>query len=622
MVLSSLVSEFDVWREGYASAVVRIYAANTTTLLSVYSDVDLTSTVVNPQVLITKTDSLGVTYGKFATPIYVGAAYYLDINTIEQTGIRGIPLLTIAASDMSLGLVTATSASQARTAADRAADTIHALDYGAIGSSASTNTTTLQTAIGAAASNGGGRVLLPDGVIPFNQLTVPQYVILSGVDRNATTLQSQIEGRVIELTSDGAGLEDLTLDGVAQLPGSTGLYGLSIDRVQLRQVEIKRFHQGVMFRGGRDHVYRDVNITNNSVGISLRGDDDFVGAGAGDEFSGLDWVQGIVRQQVGGGLDITMFDMPARHNVIEQVDFVDNLIEPAVLLVGAAYTTLRSCYWSGNTRNLTVEDNPDATLTDRQVIGLTVDGGQMTAGAVQFDGLCRDSSIEHVELDGVDIQANVPENQIVLRDCVEDTVTITGDPTKVVRFRTSAAGSITGQTTSATGLVIWKTRLQPNEVVCVDAIVTAESITTTDHAAWSITHAARQPPAILNFDEGTAAFTVGKVLNGATSGARGRITAITGTTISGTLALADTSGTFVDNELLTETAGLGGARVNGTLTLGTNTLVGTIASPYAGVGALSWTAVFAVALQELQLVVTGEASKTINWVANIRMTAP
>ncbi|MCC2688903.1 MAG: Pectate lyase superfamily protein, partial [Rhizobiaceae bacterium] len=592
-----------------------------TTLAPIFSDPDLTVPLVNPQVLLSKTDSLGARYGKFAKPVYVGQPYYLDINTTEQSGIRGVPLTSIDGVNASLGTATATGSTRARTLADRASDTIHALDYGAIGNSPTTNTATLTTAIGAAAARGGGYVRLPAGVIVFNQITIPQHVVLAGYGRAATILQSQVAGRAIELTGADSGLADLTLDGISLIDGSVGLYGRAINRVRLDNVEIKRFDKGVFFRGGRDHVYRSLDIVNNGSGISLRGDDDFVGTGVGDEFSGLDWFQGAVREHLGGGLDLTMFDMPVKHNVFHQVDFIDNLTEPAVLVTGASFSSFRHCYWEGNTVNMTVEDNADTTLLDRRVVGLSIDGGQMVNGTLTLDGLCQDVVLERMELNGLEIQANVPDTQVLVRDCTEIDTLISGDTTKVVRFRTVNAGSVTGQTTNATPLVAWKTRLQPNEVVIVDCIATAEAINTTDHAAYAIIAAARQPPATLTFDERTAAFSVGKLLIGGTSGATGIITAATNAT-TGTISLASVEGTFLDNELLTEEGGTGGARVNGAMIHGVNTLVGTPLTTFTAESpdTLTWGLSFAVAQQELQLIVTGEAAKTIIWTINVRMT--
>lgn len=621
VAVSLLVSEFDTWREGYDSAVVYVFGAGTTTLLPIFHDPGLTVPAVNPVVLLAKTDSLGSRYGRFGQPIYAGAPYFLDINTTEQTGIHNVPLSTLEGHDASLGVITATGASQARTAAARASDVIQALDYGAIGSSAGTNTTTLTAAIGAAAARGGGRVMLPPGVIPFIQLSVPQNVIPTGYARSATILQSQVAANAIELTGAGAGLADLTLDGINLVPGSVGLYGRAIDRVALSNVEIKRFAQGVRFRGGRDHVYRNLNIVNNGKGISLRGDDDFTGAGTGDEFTGLDWFQGAVREHTGGGLDLSIIDMPVRHNAIHQVDFIDNAVEPAVLLVGSSFTTFRLCYWQNNTVNMKVEDHSDPTLADRQVISLRLDGGHVIGGKVALDGLCRDVVIEHMELSGLEIQANIPETQILLRDCQEKDVLVTGDVSKIVRYQTVSAGTMIAVTTDETPVVAWKTKLRPNEVVLVDVMATAECINTTDHAAFSIVHAARQPPATLNFDERTAAFTVAKLVKGGTSNASGIITSIVDG-LAGSLTLADVEGTFVDNELLTEEGGTGSARVNGGMTFGVNTLLGTLATPFSAKqpGTLTWVCGLRVAQQELQLIVTGEAAKSIVWNTNIRVT--
>lgn len=66
----------------------------------------------------------------------------------------------------------------------------------------------------------------------------------------------------------------------------------------------------------------------------------------------------------------------------------------------------------------------------------------------------------------------------------------------------------------------------------------------------------------LNYDAGTAAFTVGDVVTGGTSGATGTIWKAEGTTATGDLLLTNVTGTFQDNEALTDTGG-GAATANG-----------------------------------------------------------
>lgn len=74
-------------------------------------------------------------------------------------------------------------------------------------------------------------------------------------------------------------------------------------------------------------------------------------------------------------------------------------------------------------------------------------------------------------------------------------------------------------------------------------------------------------PMTLAYDNEVAAFTEGYVLTGGTSGATARITHIQDDGTSGTLYLGEVSGTFADNEVITDTS-TGSALVNGTLVTG------------------------------------------------------
>ena len=70
----------------------------------------------------------------------------------------------------------------------------------------------------------------------------------------------------------------------------------------------------------------------------------------------------------------------------------------------------------------------------------------------------------------------------------------------------------------------------------------------------------------LGYDTGTADFTVGETLTGATSGATATIRKVTGTTASGTLFIgAVTGGPFQDNETITSAGG--SAKANGVIAL-------------------------------------------------------
>lgn len=91
---------------------------------------------------------------------------------------------------------------------------------------------------------------------------------------------------------------------------------------------------------------------------------------------------------------------------------------------------------------------------------------------------------------------------------------------------------------------------------------------------YHITVAAYRPGAALQYDTQTGNYTLGNVVTGSVSGATGRIIADVDGGTSGTLTLQDVTGTFVDNETLTDGAG-GSALVNGTQTLSNAVLKGT-----------------------------------------------
>lgn len=74
-------------------------------------------------------------------------------------------------------------------------------------------------------------------------------------------------------------------------------------------------------------------------------------------------------------------------------------------------------------------------------------------------------------------------------------------------------------------------------------------------------------PMTLPYDTETGTFTEGLVVTGGTSGATGLITHIQDDGTTGSLYIAEVSGTFVDNEAITDTS-TGAALVNGALEFG------------------------------------------------------
>jgi hypothetical protein len=77
---------------------------------------------------------------------------------------------------------------------------------------------------------------------------------------------------------------------------------------------------------------------------------------------------------------------------------------------------------------------------------------------------------------------------------------------------------------------------------------------------------ARKQNFTLGYDNGTAAFTAGKTLTGATSHATAVIVSVSGTAASGTLTLHTITGTFQNNEAISDNGTVpGAALVDGTI---------------------------------------------------------
>lgn len=621
-----LVSEFDLWREGYAEAIIYVYRAGTTTLMPIYSDAGLTQVLTNPQILLKKENAAGKQFGKFAQSVYVPYAYELDIDTVEQTGIQLMPLTTLDGADASNATVKTITGSTLRQLDERFDDVVWAEDYGTITTSAATNNATISAAISAASIRGGGRVLLPAGTIAFTQLTVPESVVLVGQGRGVTILQSQIADKVVTITGNYAGFQDITIDGINLNSGSIGIYGQAKNFIFFTNAEVKRFDVGIQWIGGQNHVYRDLFVRDCAIGVRMLGDENLSNGGGGSEFSGLDWFQGEVSQTTEIGIEMSMVDLPVRHNSFHQIDFLDNVgVDGAVLLVGAAHSKFRQTYWDGNNTHLTVEDNPDSNLLEREVVGLVFDGGQFVDGNIKFDGLCQDIIFDQMQIDGVEFQLNVPVNSLLMRDCMESDTLFTGDSTKMLRFRTTEHGSVKGATTDGTAVTAMKIKLAPHEVIQVTVNTTAEQVNGNAYADWMHVCGFRCAPATLAFDEQSANFTVGSTIVGETSGATAIIAAQSDSGTTGTLSLGSVNGAFVDNELITEDGGSGSARTNGTLVMGAVTTTGTDSELHsvgsdAGAVPAGWDVTFAGSGQEGLIKITGAAATEILWNLRVQQT--
>lgn len=618
------VGLFDVWRKGFAAATVTVFKAGTTTKADLYTDEALTVLASNPQVLETKTIS-SQTYGKFSAPLYTASAFYLDVNSTDQTGVTRPPLTSLSGENASAALVTATGGSQERALADIIARVVHVEDYGVFlptsdpDASSSTNNATLTTAIGAAASNGGGNVLCPPGTFEFTTVTLSGGVRLVGHGHGATTLQSQSASNVLTIGGDEAGFAHITIDGVNLQPGSVGLYSKAKNEIRIQSARIKRFQTGMHVQGGRMAEWYDFYVSNCDTGAKLHGDNDASGGADGDEFRNNAWIGGLVDLCTVAGVEFSYVDKKCWHNTIRDVGFESNT-GIALNINGARFTTLPGCWWSDNTTDFAVADDSDVSATsENTVIGLYFKGGSLSGGDATFTDTCQDIILDGMEISDVNFTLTLPTNNIVVRDCVEDSlVTISGDGTKWTRQRTingNQPGS-SGVTTDATPTKAWSVDLEPGQVGHIRAEVIANQRDGEGYAVYHIARPVRRPGSTLAYDAQTANFTVGDTLTGATSGATARIVADADGGASGTLTLRDIVGTFENNEEVTD--GLGGsALVNGTLTPDNAALLGATASPTAAVeSAVGLAADFAASGTEIEIQVTGEASKTYEWIVH------
>ncbi|KAA5605426.1 hypothetical protein F1188_11020 [Roseospira marina] len=618
------IFQFDTWQPGYAGSTVYVRDGSGA-LAAVFTDEALTQPAPNPQILIQTTDTAGVSYGKFAEPIYTAADYALDIDTTQQTGVQRLPLTTLAGQDASQAEVTATNGTVARPLAARAADVIRALDHGALDdTSTAANTATLQAAIGIAAAAGAGAVLVPAGTYQINAITIPQGVILTGAGRGATILVSQIADDVVTIAGDDAGLADLTLDGVNVVAGGIGIASQAVTGLILRHVQIARFATAMRHQGGFDHRYTDVSVYACAEGPRFLGD---AAEDVGNTFTGLHWVGGKVSATTtGAAVAFEADDRPVDHNALVHVEILDNIGTAGITLVGAQFTTLERCAWEGNVNILSVEDCTNVDLPDREVISLRVLGGSMADGTIALDGLCQDIVFESVEIVGADFVMTTPVHNILLKNCTEYGARASGsEPRKLTRFRDIHRGGVIGLTTDGDPVVAWALTLNPGEVAMIEVRATGRALNNaTEYAVYHTEQAARRPGATLPYDNRTTAFSIGSTVQGADSGATALIVADDSDDTTGTLTLYDIIGTFEDNEIITETGETtGSAQVNGALGFNAVALAGSTVSHVSETGgtASTWGGLsFAASGPEIQVKVDGDANDAVEWRVDCRVT--
>jgi hypothetical protein len=608
------IPDFDTWRPGYAGASVKVYIAGTASLASLFADQGLTVPLANPQTLLTL-ESSDIQYGKFSQPVYVGGAVELEINSTDRTGVIRNPLFTLAGEDAGAALVKPDGASVSTTLSQLLSRFVHAEDFGVLdGASAAVNTATLNAAIGAAAGQGGGAVLIPAGTFPFNPVTLPGGVALVGAGRGVTVLQCPTGAAVVTVSGDRAGFCDLTLDGQISFAASVGVLMDERDEILFDNAEVKRFETGIKMLGGERCHWSGLYIENCGTGVLYRGD--------GAAVRHNEWRGGLVTNCTVVGVFYEYFDALVIHNMLAEVGFENNPVV-ALKIEGARFLDIDNCWFLGPDATadlLTVLDDSPAN-DDNTIQNLNFFGCRFQLGEIGFEDSCESVILDHCRLTDVDIALTLPLNAIIARDCIEDAqVTLAGEGTKFLRWKTGEHGVSTGITTDASATKAWGFALQPGQVGFFVAMVLGNQLNGINTGEYYIGVSARRPGSSLAYDAQVANFTVGQIVTGANTGASGRITADADGGATGTLTLRDIDGEFQDNETITDPLG-GQATVNGTLSHQNAVLLGTVeALRPAREDVAGWDATFAANGPEIEVRVTGAGGQTVAWTVSVDVT--
>lgn len=623
------IPDFDIWRPGYSGAIVEIMMAGTSQPAPVFYDILLTQPALNPQVLQSQTDADGVTYGSWLRPIYTYLPYYLLINETDTTGIVYPPLTTLDAVDASY----ATAASPRGGAAVQLRQwlnrRIHVQNFGPWGETlgSATNGATLAAAVGAAAAQGGGEVIIPAGTFPVISFTLPQGVVLSGQGLSATFLQCTTGGPVCTISGDGAGLRNMVLDGIVLAAGSFGVDTVNAKDIVFEHVLLQRFATGMRAKGGAGHIWHDFSISNCTTAADFRGDSDVAVTSAGGPFQNVQWTGGTVSLCTTNGLIFEVIDFGVDNIVLHGVQFSSNQCA-AITFTGAHDCELNGCAWNSNSINWLLQDGTNAAYvainTIRNVIirGGQIIGGQVNGAQCNFSGTCLNVRVQDASLQNCAINLNAPQNQVTFQDCYLDaTTTVAGTLTLYATLRTSDTAIATGVTVDASATTAWQLQLQPGQVAIADVQAIAKQENGINYGTFWEACGAAQPGATLNYSSGTAAFTVPAVLTGQISHAVALIRAKSGSTASGTLTLEDITGTFLVGEMITDNAG-GSALTSGPVTPSATVLDATgqtdVRAPTV-TGGSGYAVNFAVSGPMFQVQVVGASAHTVAWQIKVKV---
>lgn len=618
--MSTRIQEFDIWRPGYGASKVYVYLPGTTTLAAIYTNESLTEVADNPQTLLSKSAPDGTSYGKFETPLYAANSYYLSIDGIENTGIIRPPIATLDGEDVGGALLSPNGSAHETSLEDFVSLTVNAALYGELVEGASgvpaTNTATIQAAI--AALTNGGYVLIPAGTYNVNSLNVPEGVVVCGYGREATTLKSVLGDVSFNLVGDRSGFKDITLDGNSLSTGSIGIKSVGNDETVFSSVMVRRFETGIHFLGGKGHIWQDFSIENVETAGKLHGDTNAGGGGNGGQFSDLMWIGGLVSVATVAGLSLAYEDAVCHNLSFTSVGFED-CTEYAVDILGAQSVFFNECWWDGNTKNIRIQDDdPIVGVINNIVVNVSFNGGRFKGGTFLMTDTAENVRLTRVKIEDVDFTLSTPVlNFLVLEDCYEDSlVTIAGEPAKLLRAITNNTGASFGLTSTNVATKAWGINLEPGQVAYMDAKIVAKGRNNADRAIYHILCGAFRAGSTLAYDSQTANFLVGGILTGQSSGATARIVADTDSGATGTLTLTDIKGVFLDNEIIRDDQGSpGSATVNGSLSSSNASLdgVGNVSARTAYETDTDFAAAFVANGTEIELRVTGDTSKTVEW---------
>jgi hypothetical protein len=620
--MTKRIAEFDLWRPGYGGAVVSIYIAGTTTLASVFTNEGLSVAADNPQTLDAMEAEGGVRYGKFEASLYTAQSYYLSIDGIENTGIVRPAFSSLDGEDASAAEVEPTGSSYASTLADIAGRAVNAANFGVFvegaGGVAATNTATMNLAI--AALPDGGFVNVPAGMYKVNAVDIPQGVVIKGQGVDATILQSILGAKSFTIVGANAGFSDLTLDGNSLSTGSVGVRSEDQDGVVFSNVTVTRFETGIYLSGGAGFSWHNFSIVNTETAAKIYGED--------TAFEDMLWSGGTIDTVTTRGIDMSYEDAMCQNLTFVGVGF-ENCVEHGIFVNGAKNLQFVGCWGLANTKIAKIMDDTDAltpsTAADNDTVNVQFIGGRFDGGSFEVRDTAQDVILRNMSLTDVAFIMTTPlSNPLILENCSESGVTISGETTKLLRLTTSQNGASFGVTTSATTTKAWSIPLAPGQVVYLEGKVLCKGRNGAHRAVYHIGAGAYRPGSTLAYDTQTANFTAGTTLTGASSGATARIQADSDSGATGTLTLSDIVGEFIDNEIITDNNGSpGSATVNGTLGHQNTSLdsAGSEALRTAYETKAGFAAAFVANGSEIELQVTGAASNTLEWTAHVDVVA-